>query len=47
MTKRDESFSPSLFTFSSHFAAIHHHSYYVFMTAHTALPEFFLTDGAW
>jgi len=23
--KRDESLSPSLFTFRSHFAAIHHH----------------------
>ena len=23
--KRDKSFSPSLFTFRSHFAAIHHH----------------------
>jgi len=31
-TKRDESLSPSLFTFRSHFAAIHHHWYYVFMT---------------
>jgi hypothetical protein len=31
-TKLDESLSPSLFTFRSHFAAIHHHWYYVFMT---------------
>jgi hypothetical protein len=30
--KRDESLSPSLFTFHSRFAAIHHHWYYVFMT---------------
>jgi hypothetical protein len=34
-TKPDESFSPSLFTFRSHFAAIHRHWYYVFMTART------------
>ena len=31
-TKRDESFSPSLFTFLSYFVAIHHGLYYVFMT---------------
>jgi len=31
--KRDESFSPSLFTFRSHFAVIRRDSYYVFMTA--------------
>lgn len=31
--KREESFSPSLFTFRSHFAAIRHHYYYDFMTA--------------
>jgi hypothetical protein len=30
-TKPDESLSPSLFTFRSHFAAIYHHWYYVFM----------------
>jgi hypothetical protein len=30
--KWGESFSLSLFTFRSHFAAIHHHLYYVFMT---------------
>jgi hypothetical protein len=34
-TKPDESFSPSLFTFRSHFAAIHRHWYYVFMAART------------
>jgi hypothetical protein len=32
--KRDESLSPSLFTFRSHFATIHHYYYYDFMTAH-------------
>ena len=32
-TKPDESLSPSLFTFRSHFAAIHHYQYYEFMTA--------------
>jgi hypothetical protein len=32
-TKPDESFSPSLFTLRSYFATIHHHYYYVFMTA--------------
>jgi len=32
-TKPDESLSPSLFTFRSHFAAIHHYWYYEFMTA--------------
>jgi len=31
--KRDESFSPSLFTFRSHFATIHRYYYYDFMTA--------------
>jgi hypothetical protein len=31
--KRDESLSPSLFTFRSYFAAIHHDWYYEFMTA--------------
>jgi len=31
-TKRDESLSPSLFTFRSHFVTIHHDYYYVFMT---------------
>jgi hypothetical protein len=33
--KRDKSFSPSLFTFRSHFAVIRHNYYYVFMTAPT------------
>jgi hypothetical protein len=31
--KPDESFSLSLFTFRSHFATIHYHQYYDFMTA--------------
>jgi hypothetical protein len=31
--KPDESLSPSLFTFRSHFAAVYHHWYYDFMTA--------------
>ena len=31
--KRDESFSPSLFTFRLHFAVIRHNYYYVFVTA--------------
>src|SRR6266478_6840961 len=31
--KQDESLSPSLFTFRSHFAAVHRYWYYVFMTA--------------
>jgi hypothetical protein len=34
--KRDESLSPSLFTFRSHFATIHHYYYYDFMTARGA-----------
>jgi hypothetical protein len=33
VTKRGESFSPSLFTFRSHFATIHRKYYYDFMTA--------------
>jgi hypothetical protein len=32
--KPDESLSPSLFTFDSHFAAIHRYYHYEFMTAH-------------
>jgi len=31
--KRDESLSPSLFTFRSQFAVNHHRYYYVFVTA--------------
>jgi hypothetical protein len=31
--KRDESLSPSLFIFRSHFATIHRYYYYDFMTA--------------
>jgi hypothetical protein len=31
--KRDESLSPSLFTFRSYFATIHRYYYYDFMTA--------------
>jgi hypothetical protein len=34
--KRDESLSPSLFTFHSHFATIHRYYYYDFMTARGA-----------
>jgi hypothetical protein len=34
--KRDESLSPSLFTFRSHFATIHRYYYYDFMTAQGA-----------
>jgi hypothetical protein len=34
--KRDESLSPSLFTFRSHFANIHRYYYYDFMTARGA-----------
>jgi hypothetical protein len=34
--KRDESLSPSLFTFHSYFATIHHYCYYDFMTARGA-----------
>jgi hypothetical protein len=37
--KPDESLSPSLFTLSSHFAAIHPDWYYVFMTAHQKEEE--------
>jgi hypothetical protein len=34
--KRDESFSPFLFTFRSHLATVHRHWYYDFMTAQGA-----------
>jgi hypothetical protein len=37
--KRGESLSPSLFTFRSHFATMHNHQYYVFMTALECMVE--------
>jgi hypothetical protein len=38
--KRDESLSPSLFIFGSHFAAIRRDWYYVFMTARKKYAPF-------
>jgi hypothetical protein len=42
--KRDESLSPSLFTFRSYFATIHRYYYYDFMTAQGARLSWARTD---
>jgi hypothetical protein len=44
--KRDESLSPSLFTFRSHFATIHRYYYYDLMTAQGALSPWAHTSIA-